>query len=365
MCQQASYFASQSQAGDISMVNASETGQRKMVLVTGISGFLAGHIALQLLQQGYRVRGSLRTLDKGAAVTQNLKQAGGTGLENLSFVEADLLKDEGWEAAVVGCDYVIHTASPFPPGLPQHEDDLIRPAREGSLRVLKAAHAVRIRRVVLTSSIAATNYGRGQAPFSEEDWTDVNGPQATPYYKSKTLAEQAAWAYAREVGLDLAVINPGLILGPLLSAGMGTSVSVIQKLLSGEFPALPRFGMCVVDVRDVADAHLRAMIEPSAVGQRFIVAGRFMWLSEIAAVLRQSFPKYAAKVPQRVVPNWLVRILALFDPTTRLVVGELGFEKSVNTNKAHKLLGWKSRPEEEAICASAQSLIDFGVIKSA
>lgn len=332
------------------------------VLLTGIGGFLGGHIALQLLQQGYRVRGSLRNLARGEAVAARLRKAG-ADTARLGFVEADLDRDEAWAAAVAGCDYVIHAASPFPAALPKSEDELIRPAREGTLRVLRAAHQAGVRRVVLTSSIAATNYGAGKAPYTEADWTDVASPEATPYYKSKTLAEQDAWAFAKESGLELAVINPSLILGPLLGTEVGTSVDVIRKLLNGEFPALPHFGMSIVDVRDVADAHLRAMTCPEAAGQRFIAGGRFMWLNELAAILRESFPAQARRVPRRELPDWLVRIFALFDATTRLIVAELGKDKRVSNDKAKRVLGWKPRREEEAIRASAQSLLDMGLVK--
>lgn len=335
------------------------------VLVTGIGGFLAGHIALQLLQKGYRVRGTVRDLARSAAIEQRLKKALGRETTGLSFVAADLLHDKGWDQAVAACTYVIHAASPFPDALPKHEDELIRPAREGSLRVLQAAQRAGVSRVVLTSSIAATNYGQGQAPYTEEDWTDVEGPTATPYYKSKTLAEQAAWVYARESGLELAVINPSLMLGPLLDKKAGTSVEIVRKLLCGEFPALPRFGISVVDVRDVADIHLRAMLAPEAAGQRFIAGGRFMWMSELAAILRAEFPAYAHKLPRRTLPDWFVRIYACFDAQIRLILKELGRDRTVDATKARNVLGWQPRREEEAIRASAQSLIDFGLVPAA
>jgi nucleoside-diphosphate-sugar epimerase len=347
------------------VTQTSKPNSQTTVLVTGISGFLAGHIAVQLLQQGYRVRGTVRTVAKRGSVEASLRRGGAEDVEGVECVEADLLQDKGWDEAVSGCDYVIHTASPFPASVPKDENELIRPAREGTLRVLRAAHRAGVQRVVLTSSIAATNYGSGVSPYSEKDWTDVNGPQATPYYKSKTLAEQDAWAFARESGLALAVINPGLILGPLLNAEAGTSLAVLHKLLRGDFPALPRFGMCVVDVRDVADAHLRAMRVPDAAGQRFIAAGRFMWLSEIAAELHRAFPQLAGKVPQRTLPNWLVKVFALFDPATGLIVRELGLEKAVDTSKARSVLGWSPRSEEEAIRAGVQSLVDMGLLKPA
>ncbi|WP_246647242.1 SDR family oxidoreductase [Rhizobium laguerreae] len=260
------------------------------VLVTGIGGFLAGHIALQLLKQGYRVRGSLRSIGTSAATVGLLGAHTDGQLQNLSLVQADLDSDGGWAAAVEGCDYVIHTASPFPPGYPENENALIQTARDGALRVLREAHRARVKRVVLTSSVAATNHGDGRAPFTEENWTDPESPRATPYYKSKTLTERAAWAFAHEVGLDLAVINPSTILGPLLGPNFGTSVGLIHHLMTGRFNGIPRFGFSVVDVRDTADAHIRAMTNPAASRQRFIIGGRFFWLKDLVAILAHSFP---------------------------------------------------------------------------
>ncbi|MBB4112291.1 nucleoside-diphosphate-sugar epimerase [Rhizobium sp. BK226] len=334
------------------------------VLVTGIGGFLAGHIGLQLLDQGYRVRGSLRRLDKSDAVQSQFRaQIHKDALERLSFVQADLDSDDGWTAAVEGCSYVIHRASPFPPGFPENEDALIQTARDGALRVLHAAHRARVKRVVLTSSIAATNHGDGKAPFTEKNWTDPEGQRATPYYKSKTLTERAAWIFAHEVGLDLAVINPSMILGPLLSANFGTSVGLIHHLMTGQFEGIPRFGFSVVDVRDVADAHIRAMTHPVAKSQRFIVGGRFFWLRDLVAVLAASFPEYAARLPSGEVPDEVVKAMAQSDPNARIIVHELNRDLSVSAEKAQRVLNWRSRPEEDAIRASAQSLIDLGLVR--
>lgn len=333
------------------------------VLVTGIGGFLAGHVASQLLQRGYRVRGSLRRIGKSDAVQSQLgAHAGGDALKRLSFAQADLDCDDGWTVAVEGCRYVIHTASPFPPGFPTNEQALIRTARDGALRVLRAAHRTNVKRVVLTSSIAATNHGDGQAPFTEDNWTDPEGPRATPYYKSKTLTERAAWAFAHEVGLDLTVINPSVILGPLLGAHFGTSVGLIHHLMTGQFEGIPRFGFSVVDVRDVADAHIRAMTNPAAKGQRFIVGGRFFWLKELVAVLSASFPDYASRLPSNEVPDEVVRAMAQSNPDARTIVHELNRDLSVSAAKARRVLDWRPRPEAEAIRASARSLIDLGLV---
>lgn len=244
------------------------------VLLTGISGFLAGHVALQLLEQDYRVRGTLRDMGKSDRVRSQIgAHVGSDVLDRLSFVQADLESEEGWRTAVEGCRYVIHTASPFPPGFSKNAPALIYTAREGALRVLRTAYNEGVERVVLTSSIAATNHGDGQAPFTEENWTDPNSPRATPYYQSKTLTEQAAWAYADEVGLDLTVINPSMILGPLLGPDFGTSVGLIHQLMTGQFSGIPRFGFSVVDVRDAAQAHLLAMTKPAVAGTDLSLAG--------------------------------------------------------------------------------------------
>ena len=332
------------------------------ILVTGIGGFLGGHIARQLLARGYYVRGSVRHMRNGDKIRDQVCSDVAADGHRISLFEADLRSDAGWDEAVARCSYVIHAASPFPSNLPKDEDDLIRPARDGALRVLRAAHRARVTRVVMTSSIAATNHGSGQAPYTEDDWTDPTSPRATPYYKSKTLAERAAWAFAREAGLDLVVINPGIVFGPLLGPDYGTSVGLIQQMMSGKLRRVPRFGVAVVDVRDAADAHIRAMTHPEASGQRFIAAGKFFWMRDVAAALANAFPEYASQLPSCDVPNWMVRMRAPFSARSRMIVHELDRDLSVSAAKAMRVLGWQPRPEKEAICASAQSLIDHGLI---
>jgi nucleoside-diphosphate-sugar epimerase len=332
------------------------------VAVTGIGGFLGRHVAALLLRAGYEVRGTLRSLKKAASIEAAIRSVDGTGHGKLSFVVADLMADAGWDAAFAGVRHVIHTASPFPSHIPKDENDLILPAREGTLRVLRAAKDAGVRRVVLTSSIAAISYGPGRAPFTEADWTDVDGPLATPYYKSKTLAERAAWDFARENGLELAVVNPGMILGPVLGAEIGTSVGLVQSLMKGRYPAMPDFSVPVVDVRDAAEAHVLAMTTTEAAGGRFIIAGEALSIKDIANVLKHDFPDYAKKLPKFVLPNWLAGLASRFDPGLKLIAGELGRDARVSNEKARRVLGWKPRPEDDAIRASAESLIAAGLV---
>jgi nucleoside-diphosphate-sugar epimerase len=333
-----------------------------LVAVTGIGGFLGRHVAAQLLKAGYEVRGTLRSMKKADAIEAAIRSADGAAQGKLSFVTADLTADAGWDAAFTGAAYVVHTASPFPSHVPKNEDDLIRPAREGTLRVLRAAKAAGVRRVVLTSSIAAISYGPGRAPFSEKDWTDPDGPLATPYYKSKTLAERAAWDFARENGLELAVVNPGMILGPILGTETGTSVGLVQSLMKGRYPAMPDFRVPVVDVRDAAEAHVLALTVPQAAGERFIIAGKALSIKDIVAVLKRDFPAYGRKLPRFVLPNWLAGLAAYFDPGLKLIAGELGRDARISSEKAKRVLGWKPRPEDEAVRASAESLIAAGLV---
>ena len=334
---------------------------RPIVVVTGIGGFISRHLAAQALQQGYDVRGTVRDPARTGDIEAAIRSAAGPD-GNLSFFRADLLKDAGWDEVMQGADFLLHAASPFPPTVPKDENELIRPAREGALRALTAAHKAGIKRVVLTSSIAATNYGKGHAPFTEADWTDPDGPLASPYYKSKTLAEKAAWAYAAETGLALSVVNPALVFGPILGRETGTSVGLIRDMLSGSLPALPDYGMAIVDVRDVADLHLRAMTDPAAVGERFIAGADAPKMGEIARILKTHFPAYARKIPGTIMPHWMTRLAALFIPGARLVIPELGRDGRVSHDKATRLLGWTPRPAKDAIIASAQSLIDAGLV---
>jgi len=329
------------------------------VLVTGGSGFIASHCILGLLATGHRVRATVRSLDRAADVRRVLEDAGQN--PGLSFAAANLERDDGWQEAVDGNEYVLHVASPFPPRSPAHEDELIVPAREGTLRVLRAARAAGVRRVVITSSFAAIGYGHPpqQAPFDESYWSNIEGTAAA-YVKSKTLAERAAWQFIVEEGggLELAVVNPVVVLGPVLGTDLSSSIQIVGRMLRGGMPAAPHLIFGVVDVRDVADLHLRAMSNPAAKGERFLAAaGDFMPLLEIARVLRERLGAAAKRAPTRSLPNWVLRLTALFNPSVRELLPELGKSKNGSHEKASRLLGWAPRSNEDAIVATAESLL--------
>jgi nucleoside-diphosphate-sugar epimerase len=340
----------------------------ELVLVTGGSGFIGAHCILQLLDAGYHVRTTVRSLTREAEVRAILKAGGAESGERLSFAAADLMSDAGWAEAVAGCDYVLHVASPFPPGVPKHEDELIIPAREGALRVLRAARDAGVKRVVLTSSFAAIGYGHKPTdqPFSEEDWTNPNSADIGAYIKSKTLAERAAWDFiAREGGaLELAVVNPVAVFGPVLGPDYSSSIQIVRRLMDGALPGLPRLSFGIVDVRDVADLHLRAMTNPSARGERFLaVAGDSLTFLQIAQLLKARMGDAAKRVPIRVLPDWMVRLSSLADSSIAQIVPELGTAKNATNEKARRVLGWIPRSNEDAIIATAESLVQRGLLR--
>jgi nucleoside-diphosphate-sugar epimerase len=339
----------------LAMVSRTET-----VLVSGGSGFLGGWCVVELLRQGYDVRTTVRDLGREAEVRAAVSSAVDPG-ERLTVLEADLTSDAGWAEAVAGCRHVLHVASPFPPTQPKDPDELIVPAREGTLRVLGAALDAGAERVVVTSSVAAvTGSGRPKpgAPLDETDWSDPDNPKLTPYARSKTIAERAAWDLAAERGASgkLATVNPGAILGPVLGPARSFSLQMVERLLGG-LPGVPKIGYSVVDVRDVADLHLRAMTAPEAGGKRFVAVESFRWMADVAAVLRERLGKDAAKVPQRTVPNLLVRAMALADPSVRSIVGQLGKRTNLSSERARTELGWSPRPAEQTIVDCARSLL--------
>lgn len=329
------------------------------VLVTGGSGFVAGHLILRLLADGYLVRTTVRNLNREKGIRSTVANAD-ADVDRLDVVAADLNSDDGWGDAVRGCRFVQHVASPFPPRQPANEDEVIVPAREGTLRVLRAAAAEGVSRVVITSSFAAIGYSPKPSgtPYDETDWTDP-ADAVSPYVKSKTLAERAAWEFAARPGTpELAVVNPVGVFGPLLDENMSTSVQIIDGLLHGRPPLLPRASFAVVDVRDVADLLVRAMTSPQAAGQRYLAAaGQPVTLPEIAAVLHDRLGADATQVARREVPDWVVRAAARLIPALRELVGLLGAPKSVSNSKAVTQLGWQPRSSADAVTATAESLL--------
>ena len=338
------------------------------VLVTGGAGFIAGHCILQLLEQGYRVRATLRSLAQEAAARAALAEAGMLNADNLGFVAADLLSDAGWARAVADIDVVLHVASPVQPGHAANEDDLIRPAREGTLRVLRAARAAGVKRVVLTSAFHAVSWGHPQQgqTFTEQDWTVIDGPGVDAYGKSKTLAERAAWDFiANDAGpLELTTLLPVAVMGPLIGKNITGANHLIQRMLNGDMPGFPDLLIPVVDVRDVARAHLLAMHNPAAANQRFLLSnGPALPMREIGDIIKAHCGAAAHRVPSRVIPSWLIRIAALFNPEFRHFVRDLGYAKKTSNQKAREVLGWSARGPHEAIAAAANSMLARGVIK--
>ncbi|KJV28087.1 SDR family oxidoreductase [Luteibacter yeojuensis] len=337
------------------------------VLVTGGTGFIAQHCIIALLDAGFRVRTTVRSLTREGEVREHLRTGGVDAGDRLTFVRADLSSDLGWADAAKGCTYVIHGASPTPTGEKANDDEWIRPAVDGNLRVLRAARAAGAKRVVLTSAFGAIGAGHKAAhrrPFDETDWTDLGG-NVWGYQKSKTLAERAAWDFiAREgQGMELAAVNPVAVLGPVLGADFSHSIRIIKNMLEGQ-PACPKVNSGFVDVRDVADLHLRAMLDPAAAGERFVAtAGDSLWMAEVAKVLRERVGPIAARTPRRVMPNWLVRLAARRNPALKGILPLLGQDMNVSGAKARRVLGWQPRSQGDAIVATAESLVRLGLVQ--
>ncbi len=335
------------------------------VLVTGGTGFIASWCIVELLKRGFAVCTTVRSLSREQVVRTTISAAIDPD-DRLTFVAADLTSDVGWDEAVAGCDYVLHVASPLGYENPKDPDALIIPARDGTLRVLRAATKAGVKRVVMTSACAAAS-----PPLYSEDsvsdetlWTDPDDSRLSAYRKSKTLSERAAWQFMKDYDgpTTLTTILPGAVFGPVLTADNLGSVQVIGRFLQGRMPGNPRIGLEVVDVRDLADVHIRAMTSTQAAGQRFIAVSEFIWMSDIAKTLRAKLGAAASKVPTRTLPDYAIRFLARFDPALRTILPGLGRKNRHTSQKAQRVLAWKPRPAAETVVDCAESLISWNAI---
>lgn len=336
------------------------------VLLTGISGFVGGHVALELLKAGYIVRGSVRDLKKAGKVRDTLSKAG-ADVGNLEFVALDLKSDAGWDEAMSDVRYLQHVASPFVTKEPRARNELIRPAVDGTRRAIGAALRAKVERIVVTSSMAAIMYGHDKsrtAPFTAADWTDLDGREISGYVESKTRAEKAAWELMDKAGRhdDLSTINPGAIFGPLLDEDPGTSITLLKRMFDGSLPAAAKIAFIVVDVRDVAAAQVAAMTAESARGRRFPMGNGTYSLMDLAAILRKGLPDRASKLPRFEVPDWVVRLVGIVDADIRGNLGELGVVKRGDASDVKRLLGRDLISAEDATLASARSVIAHGLV---
>lgn len=332
-------------------------------LVTGGSGYIAGFLIWQLIENGWTVNTTVRSLKREDEVR------GWLAVDNskLRFFAADLEDDAGWAEAMAGCSHVAHVASPFPLGVPKHADELVIPAREGALRALRFAKAAGVKRFVLTSSMAAIAYGHGQGRdlYDEADWTNLDNPAVMPYPRSKTVAERAAreWAKAEAPEIEFASVNPAAVFGPLLSDDLSTSIEVVKQLLEGKVPLCPDVGFGIIDVRDVADLHYRALTADAIRDERFVCSGPFLKFVDVANILTANLGEQARKVPTKKMPDWLLKALAIFRPELKQVVAELGNVRGGDSSHAMARLGWTMRRPEEAILATARDLIGRGIVR--
>ncbi|MAI42724.1 MAG: SDR family oxidoreductase [Candidatus Azotimanducaceae bacterium] len=341
------------------------------VLVTGASGFIATHCILKLASQGYKIRGTVRDLSRVASLetllSAGLKKYYQTSNLDINWYQADLNTDNGWIEAVKDCNYVLHVASPVTFSV-YGEDELIATARNGTLRVLKAASVAKVRRTVVTSSIAAISAGhhKNHNPFTEDIWSDITNSECSPYEKSKTLAERAAWDFLGKgsTEMEICTINPSLVFGPVLEKDIGESVGVLREMLEGKYPLAPKLNFGIVDVRDVAELHFLAMTCKESPGNRFICNSETLSVLEVSKLVQKLYPEYKKRLPNRCAPNWLIKLAAFFDPLLRLAVPMLGAASTYDHSKATTLLGWQPRPASEAIQGSTESLIRLGVVES-
>lgn len=328
------------------------------VLVTGGSGYVAGFCIVALLNAGWRVRTTVRDGAKTPRIRSEL--SGFANVDGLEFAVADLDAEDGWDEAIAGCKSVLHVASPLPATIPKNDDEPIRPAREGTLRILRAAARQGTRRVVITSSCAAICYGTGsrREPFTEDDWSVPDPADTSAYERSKIAAERAAWEWQAEQPneVELVTICPGAVLGPSMGEHRSASAQIVGKLIDGSLPGLPRMSFPIVDVRDLADLHVRALTTEAAAGQRYIASGPVLWMADIAETIRRECPASAKRVPRRRLPDWLVRLSALFDPVTRSRLFELGKYRPVSSAKAFRDFGWEPRPTATTIRDTVASI---------
>jgi dihydroflavonol-4-reductase len=339
----------------------------KTVLLTGITGFLGSHTAIQLLNKGYKVTGTLQSKDRINAIKQIIGKHT-ANMDNLTFAVADLNDSNVWLQLTKNIDYIQHIASPFPRVLPKHENDLIIPARAGTLNILKAAAANNVRRMVMVSSLAAVVYGKTKnglgKVFDEHDWTDeTNKKDTTPYIRSKTIAEKAAWEFLdkKNTGLELTTVLPGAILGTILENDFGTSANIVIKILDGSSPALPKIGFDIVDVRSVADLLIRAMEMPEAAGKRYIASAGYLTFKEIALILKQRYPN--RKMSTSVLPNFAARLFSLFEGSLKPILMDLGIKRKADISRAKKELAWQPLSPQEAVIACAESTFENGIVK--
>ena len=342
------------------------------VTVTGGSGYVASYCILKLLEKKYFVTATIRNPERETSIRNFLHKHTDFSDENLKFVQADLLSDDNWNEAVKGSNYVLHVASPFLSYLPKNpETELIQPARDGALRVLRASLAGGVKRVVMTSSMASISYGhippKNELLLDEETWTDIHGPDITPYIVSKTVAEKAAWNFIENEAnekMQFVTINPSVVLGPLLEKDYSPSAEIVKKLLKRSMPALPKMGFQICDVRDVAEAHIRAMTEEKAAGKRIAVTDSFLWFSEMADHLHEEYVNKKYKIPRKTIPHFAVRLFSLFDKETRSVLNELGVHRKLSNERLKNLLGIDPIPAKDSILETARTLIEQGVVKS-
>ena len=337
----------------------------KTVLVTGGTGYIAGELIRQLLARGWNVHTTVRNTAKSEGKLR--ERFGNPAPDRFKVFQADLMSDEGWAAANAGCSHVAHVASPIPAKPPKHEDELIIPAREGTLRALRFAKEAGVTRFVQTSSTAAVVYGRerGEYTCDHKDWTNIEHPDAYPYVKSKTIAERAArdWVAENAGDMEFVSVNPGMVLGPVDSSDFSASVELVQQLLDGSMPMAPDLGFPIVDIRDIADLHVKALEEPGLAGERLLGAGPFLKALDVAEVLRERLGPKAKKAPTRKMPDWLVNILGLFNPEVRGIKSELGKVRHIDASHTQERLGWTMRPVEDTIAETGDSLIAHGVVK--